>query len=243
MDNRKRVAFIVRRGTFADFVVCNRSNAVSATRASSLRWPINFCTGGQLGLNEAIGIAINGTAQDAAIFASTGQICRHLFGWGDHDRFFYMVGSMGCASAMALGVAMSAARPTVVLDGDGALLMRMGNLTTIGSIYPRSFVHIVMDNGGYGTTGGQASSSRITDIAAVAHACNYASIFTCDTKEGLVRAVHEACDSNGPVLIRAHVTDSPLPSRPNVAPRDVAWRFSRYLASSNQQRESNEENT
>ena len=88
---------------------------------------------------------------------------------------------MGCASAMGLGVALNTARPVVVLDGDGAALMKMGSLATIGAQAPANLVHVVLDNGVHDSTGGQATVSPIVDFAGVALACGYASGAACDS--------------------------------------------------------------
>ena len=91
---------------------------------------------------------------------------------------------MGGASAMGLGVALHTPRPVVVLDGDGAALMKLGNLATIGSRAPANLVHVVLDNGVHDSTGGQATVSASVDFAAVALACGYASGASCDSLRG-----------------------------------------------------------
>ena len=47
------------------------------------------------------------------------------------------------AAAMGLGVALNVGNPVVVLDGDGAALMKMGTLATIGAYGPQNLIHIV----------------------------------------------------------------------------------------------------
>ena len=89
-----------------------------------------------------------------AVVATTGKCGRELFTLADRPQHLYQVGSMGCASAMGLGVALHTPRPVVVLDGDGAALMKLGNLATIGSRAPANLVHIVLDNGVHDSTGG-----------------------------------------------------------------------------------------
>jgi phosphonopyruvate decarboxylase len=70
-------------------------------------------------------------------------------------------------------VALHTPRAVAVLDGDGAALMKLGNLATIGSRAPANLVHVVLDNGVHDSTGGQASVSPNVDFAAVALACGY----------------------------------------------------------------------
>ena len=120
----------------------------------------------------------------AAVVATTGKAGRELFTIADRPQHIYQVGSMGCASAMGLGVALNTQRPVVVLDGDGAALMKMGVLATIGAQAPANLVHVVLDNGVHDSTGGQATVSPIVDFADVALACGYASGAGCDSVAG-----------------------------------------------------------
>jgi phosphonopyruvate decarboxylase len=168
----------------------------------------------------------------AAVIATTGKCGRELFTLADRPQHLYQVGSMGGASAMGLGVALNTSRPVVVLDGDGAALMKLGNLATIGSRAPANLVHVVLDNGVHDSTGGQATVSPSVDFAAVALACGYASGATCDSPEGFERALRETRSGPGPHLIHARIAPGSLAKlgRPTVGPAEVARRFRRFLA-------------
>ena len=109
----------------------------------------------------------------AAVVATTGKTGRELFTCEDRPQQLYQVGSMGCASAMGLGIALNTERPVVVLDGDGAALMKLGALATIGAHAPGNLIHAVLDNGVHDSTGGQATVSPNVDFATVAQACGY----------------------------------------------------------------------
>lgn len=115
-------------------------------------------------------------AADAVIVASLGHPAYDLFAAGDRPRNFYTWGSMGLASSVGLGIAL--ARPEVrvlVLDGDGALLMNLGSLATIGLLRPANLTVIVMDNEEYATTGGQPTPTAAgADLAAAARAMRIA---------------------------------------------------------------------
>jgi len=110
-------------------------------------------------------------SDETVIIATTGKTGRELFTVGDRAQYLYQVGSMGCAAGMGLGVALKVARPVVVLDGDGAALMKLGTLATIGAYAPKNLVHILLDNGVHDSTGGQPTVSPFVDFAAVAVAC------------------------------------------------------------------------
>lgn len=113
-------------------------------------------------------------SRDDIILGATGFSGRELQQYTEHRGRFYMMGSMGCLPALGLGLARSQPRRTVfVLDGDGALLMKLGSLATIGHYQPANLVHIVFDNQAYESTGGQPTVAAGTDFCTVARSCGY----------------------------------------------------------------------
>jgi phosphonopyruvate decarboxylase len=170
-------------------------------------------------------------SDDTALIATTGKCGRELFTIEDRKQHIYQVGSMGCASGMGLGVALNTEKPVVVLDGDGAALMKMGSLATVGAYHPDNLVHVILDNGVHDSTGGQMTVSPNVDFAAAAVACGYAAAFGVDRLDGFAEAMMEAKDVAGPVLIHARIAPGSLDElgRPTVGPRDVARRFQAFL--------------
>jgi len=143
---------------------------------------------------------------DRCVVASTGYIGRELFGSHDRDRNFYMQGSMGHAAAIGLGLALARPdREIVVIDGDGALLMHLGILSTIGASNTRNLTHIVLDNGAYETTGGQPTTAQSTQLEAVAEACGYRQGVAVRAADQLRRALVDG-DGDGPRLIRVMIS-------------------------------------
>ena len=168
----------------------------------------------------------------AAVIATTGKCGRELFTLADRPQHFYQVGSMGCAAGMGLGLALNARRPVVVLDGDGAVLMKMGTMATIGAYAPPNLVHVVLDNASHDSTGGQPTVSPVVDFAAVALACGYAHAHAADDVNGFAAALKESLAAPGPHLIHLRLAPGsrePL-GRPSVAPPEVARRFMAFLA-------------
>ncbi|MGE5442447.1 MAG: phosphonopyruvate decarboxylase [Bacteroidota bacterium] len=171
----------------------------------------------------------------AAVVATTGRCGRELFTLADREQHLYQVGSMGCASAMGLGIACNVDRPVVVLDGDGAALMKLGNLATIGAFRPRNLVHLLLDNGVHDSTGGQPTVSAGVGFAAIAAACGYARAFAVDSLAGARTSLAEAFRGEGPTFIHARIKPgsiSPL-GRPTIAPVEVADRFRSFLCGAN----------
>jgi len=174
------------------------------------------------------------TDDATAVIATTGKCGRELFTLADRRQHLYQVGSMGGASAMALGVALNTPRPVVVLDGDGAALMKLGNLATIGAYRPHNLLHIVLDNGVHDSTGGQATVSASVDFAAVALACGYRYAASCRSLEGFdtaLRQIGRREGDAGPALIHVRILPGSLAKlgRPTVGPKVVARRFQAFL--------------
>lgn len=169
------------------------------------------------------------------VVATTGKCSRELFTLSDRPEHFYQVGSMGGASGMALGLSLSTAARVFVLDGDGAALMKLGTLATIGTHAASNLVHIVLDNGIYDSTGGQPTAGK-TDFAGVALACGYRHGICCDSLAGVGAALALTMREPGPTLIHARVAPGSMKSlgRPTVSPQDVAHRFREHVIGLNQ---------
>lgn len=182
---------------------------------------------------QTLETVLSGVADDAGIIATTGKCGRELFTLGDRPQHLYQVGSMGCAAAMGLGVALNVGNPVVVLDGDGAALMKMGTLATIGAYGPQNLIHIVLDNGTYDSTGGQPTVSPSVDFAAVAAGCGYGKSYRCDGLGGFAQALKSAQSGRGPHLIHMRIAPGSMKDlgRPTVKPPEVALRFKEFLAS------------
>src|SRR5258708_21019693 len=108
--------------------------------------------------------------RDQAVVAGIGNANFDLFAAGHRAQNFYMLGSMGLACPIALGVALAQPeRGVIALEGDGSLLMSLGCLATIATVKPRNLTLIIWDNGIYQITGKQApTTSHSTDIVALA---------------------------------------------------------------------------
>ena len=173
--------------------------------------------------------------ENAAIVASTGKCGRELFTLADRPQHLYQVGSMGCAGPMGLGVALNTDRPVVVLDGDGAALMKLGAFATIGAMGPDNLIHIVLDNGVHDSTGGQPTVSPSVDFAGVALSCGYTGATLSNDTDGFEKAFAAALANPGPHLIHVRIRPGSLDNlgRPTLSPREVADRFKAFLTGPN----------
>jgi len=170
----------------------------------------------------------------AGIVATTGKTGRELFTLADREQHFYQVGSMGCASGMGLGIALNSRRRIIVLDGDGAALMKLGGMATIGAYAPEGLIHIILDNGVHDSTGGQATVSPSVDFAGVALACGYGFAAECRGLDGLEAGLKAALERQGPSLLHLRIAPGSMEKlgRPTITPPDVARRFRQFLAGS-----------
>ena len=168
---------------------------------------------------------------EAPIIATTGKTGRELFTLQDRAQHLYQVGSMGCAAPMGLGLALATGRRTIVLDGDGAALMKLGAMATIGAYQPPGLLHVLLDNGVHDSTGGQATVSASVDFAGVALSSGYAHAFSCDTEPGFARALTDALGRAGPVLLHVRIRPGSMErlGRPTIAPHEVARRFRDFV--------------
>ena len=166
--------------------------------------------------------------EESVILATTGYSGRELYAIDDLPHQFYMVGSMGCVSSLGLGIALKQPhKKVVVIDGDGAAMMRMGAMATIGHYHPPNLLHILLDNGSYESTGGQTTVADSVNFASIARGCGYDSVFNSheyqpaisDWKQGL-RFIY--------IKTLTHKSKLDYP-RPTVTPPQVAQRIKQLL--------------
>jgi len=167
---------------------------------------------------------------NSPIISANGYISRDLFEADDKDTNFYMIGSMGLSSSIALGVALKNPRKRVyVFDGDGNILMNLGSLTTIGKLKPKNLIHLVFDNQSHDSTGGQPSNTKNIDLYKIAKSSNYVA-FKTNSKTGLEKIFRKIKNMNGPIMILIKITKGGKPGkRITHLPVTIKKRFSQNL--------------
>lgn len=149
------------------------------------------------------------TVRNNPIVSANGFISRDLQAANNKPSNFYMIGSMGLASSIGLGIALKKPKKRVyVLDGDGNILMNLGSLTTIGLIKPKNLVHIVLDNKIHESTGGQPTSSISIDISKFAKSANYKT-YKVDSEKKLEQIMKKICKLTGPIFVHVLIDKSP----------------------------------
>ncbi len=180
---------------------------------------------------EAIQTISTALSGDELVVSANGFITRELFAIRDSAENFYMLGSMGQASSIGLGLALSLPdRKVVVIDGDGNILMNLASLATIGHNRPKNLLHFVLDNGIYASTGGQSTVSNTVRIEEIARASGYAHSLKVDSAKELARVTRHALNLDGPslVLVNIEKDNKELP-RVSIAPADIKDSFMRQI--------------
>ena len=180
---------------------------------------------------EVLKLIVKNIKRDIGIVATTGKTGRELFTINDSKQFFYQVGSMGCASAIGLGIALNNKKKFIVIDGDGAALMKMGNFTTIGANQPLNLIHILLDNNVHDSTGQQLTNASTVDFTSVAISCGYKISYLVNNLNGFERSLKESLKKKGPIFINVKIKPGSINNlgRPTVSPNKVARRFQNFL--------------
>lgn len=179
---------------------------------------------------QALG-ALLGLLTDQPVIICNGFPSREVFKLADRPSHFYMIGSMGVAAAIGLGVALAKpAKKVVVLDGDGNVLMGMGTLATVGALKPKNFVHVVLDNELYGSTGNQPTYSRVVRLDQVAKAAGYVNVERVLEREDLVYEFKDMLGKDGPSLLLVKVNELVEDAgRVTIEPPEMTMRFKKSL--------------
>ncbi|MCM0650590.1 phosphonopyruvate decarboxylase [Clostridium swellfunianum] len=214
-------ALVIRKDTFDEYKLKSENKS-------------NFT----LTREEAIRVILKNIDSEDVIVSTTGMASRELFelrearGEG-HEKDFLTVGSMGHSSQIALGIAIAKPETNVYcLDGDGALLMHMGGLSIIGSVSPKNYKHIVINNGAHDSVGGQPTVALEVNIGSIATACGYKSVLTVETEQDISEKINILKKSEGPALLEIRVNKGARKNlgRPTTTPVQNKLAFMDFLS-------------
>jgi len=169
--------------------------------------------------------------REEAVVAGIGNTNFDLFAAGHRPQNFYMLGSMGLAVPIALGVAIAQPeRGVIALEGDGSILMALGCLTTVATVRPRNLTIVIMDNGLYQITGKQATATgNNTDIVAVAKGVGLANSHWVRDDKHFDELIARRFDDGGPVLLAVKIDDKPGAGQTVRDPALIRSRFMKGL--------------
>ncbi len=168
--------------------------------------------------------------QGALTIVCNGMIGRELYTHRDLPSQFYMIGSMGLASSIGLGLALTQpSRPVIVLDGDGNVLMGMGGLASVAAEAPANFYHVVFDNAAHGSTGDQRTISDRVPLEDIALAAGYRRAQRITDANEIDSAMAELFKEPGPAMLLVEVERGNQPGIRRVEPSapELTARFRR----------------
>ena len=230
-DEGRPYGLIMSKGTVAAETLKQVSEPMKSIAAKAQRLSVDGAP--RPSRHEVLGKIVEHTksATDIVI-ATTGFTGRELYAIKDRDNQFYMVGSMGCASSLGLGLAL--ARPDLqvtVIDGDGAGLMRMGNFATIGKYAKGNFRHILLDNEAHDSTGSQSTVTANIDFADIAAACGYQSVWQSSDLPKLEQILQNS-GTTGPTFLHMKIATGTIDNlpRPTVTPEAVYTRLRKLIS-------------
>lgn len=225
IEKGKPYALVMKKGTVEEYKL--KTQPIKKVITSSITQPSLSTVGTREDVLRSIQRHVK--AKDLLI-ATTGYTGRELFALDDRPNQLYTVGSMGCASSLSLGISsISKDKRVITLDGDGAALMRMGALATIGYYRPSNFLHILLNNGLHESTGGQSTVANSINFLGIAESCGYERVISCSSIAELEQVVLDQTKELTFCLLNIEpgvMHDLP---RPDVSPQEVAKRFKNYI--------------
>jgi phosphonopyruvate decarboxylase len=165
--------------------------------------------------------------RNAVVFVGNGYNARALCAIADQPRFFYMVGSMGLCPTLAAGFSHCARVPVIAVEGDGNSLMGLSGYPVAATAARGPFVHLVLDNGSYETTGGQATLSAQVRFDAVAVAAGYDRAHHPADLESLRETLAVALQASQRtfICVSTALTTDPAHGRVPYLPEEITGRF------------------
>ena len=212
--------FMVKKGTFSKYRTESLSNKVRI-----------------MNREKVLDIMLRQFPENVIIVSTTGKTSREIFEIRErngepHYKDFLMVGSMGHCSSIALGIAISnPERKVLCIDGDGALIMHMGSLSTVGKLKPKNFYHILINNQVHESVGGQATSARFIDISKLVKANGYNNVFFTDNEIELTHLGGKFIRGIGPNFLEVKVYPGSREDlgRPTVKPVENKKAFMKFV--------------
>jgi thiamine pyrophosphate-dependent acetolactate synthase large subunit-like protein len=168
--------------------------------------------------------------QEEAVIGGIGHANFDLWSVGHRPQNFYMLGSMGLAIPIAMGVALAQPqRKVFALEGDGSLLMELGCLATVATQAPKNLVIVVFDNGIYQITGGQPTPGLHADYVAIARGCGLSGATWAADEAEFERLLDNALATDGPHFIGVKLDDQGPKSQTERDPSQIRDRFMRGM--------------
>lgn len=193
ITNNQPVVLLVKKGTFEPYKLKNIEPDISEGSRE-----------------DAINNVVEASLKDDIFVSTTGMASRELFeirvrNKQSHEQDFLTVGSMGHANMIALGIAQNTGRHVFCIDGDGASVMHLGNLTSTGQSGAKNFIHVLLNNAAHDSVGGQPTCASAIDIPLIAKACGYVSSVSISNINEIKNCIEFLKSKPGPHLLEVNV--------------------------------------
>jgi phosphonopyruvate decarboxylase len=225
IEQNKSFFFVVKKGTFSE---------------EPLDTPLDTLPSAALGANgalppkrlQALEVINRCKDKNTVLLATTGGTGRELYEIEDSQNNFYMVGSMGCVSSIALGIVKSQNNKSVIaIDGDGALLMRLGSMPTNAAYTKKNMLHILLDNNAHDSTGGQATVATNVDFVTIATASGYPRSIQANNLDEFEKHINDWKKHKELTFLYLKISKGKKEGlgRPKIKPYEVKERLMRFL--------------
>ena len=186
---------------------------------------------------EVLKIILKNLDSNIIVVSTTGKTSREIFEIREnrgqsHEKDFLTVGSMGHCSSIALGIALAKPqREVVCIDGDGAMLMHLGSLTSIATLKPKNFRHILINNEVHESVGGQETAAKDLNLSAIVEALGSSKIFKVETLAELKTSFADFITCSGPSFLEVKVQPGSREDlgRPTIKPADNKVEFMSFV--------------
>jgi len=227
IDQDKSFFFVVRKGVFEKVelkpydIKIVRNEAVRR-KESKDELPLRM---------DVLKVLTDIKGDDTVLLATTGKTGRELYEIDDAPNNLYMVGSMGSISSIGLGMSLNTSKKVIAIDGDGALLMRMGNLATNAYYAKGNLLHLLIDNNMHDSTGGQFTVAANVDFVNIAASAGYKNSFYAHSLDGLKEFILKWKNHPETTFIHIKVRKGTKENlgRPKIKPYEVKERLMAFL--------------
>jgi len=219
-DENRPTALLIKKGTFGKY---NKTVLLDENQLMKRE--------------EALEIILDNLSDETIVVSTTGKTSREIFEIREknnqsHEKDFLTVGSMGHCSSIALGIALARPdRQVVCIDGDGAMLMHLGSLTSIAGLKPKNFRHILMNNEVHESVGGQATAAKEINLSSVIESFGASDIFFAESSSQLKHKVSEFLSSSKPSFLEVKICPGSRDDlgRPTINPVENKVSFMKFL--------------
>ena len=218
INTNSPVALVVRRGSFEK--ASNGRNEKNLSEAILSR-------------EDCISTIVNEIG-NLPVISTTGMTSRELYETrimkGEIARDFMMVGGMGHASQVALGVARSVGKDKVVcIDGDGSISMHLGSLITAAK--QKNLIHIVLNNRAHDSVGGQPTVVESLDLQRLGRALGYSLVLSAKSIEGIRTSITKVkvCEGSSMLIIDCKKGARKDLGRPKSSPSQNKETFMKFI--------------